>query len=562
MKTFDLNGSWDFAFYEGKSLEEIGDPEKIRFPEVMCVPGCFDALPHHYCQRGCAVYSREFTLEQAWKNGFLRVDGMGLRSRFWLDGRPVGECRLPYSAFELETGPLSAGVHRITAAVDNRFDPEKMKIFLPNYDFYAFGGFYHGLSLRLSNETDPVDRIQVRTLDYRTGRLKLTFIFKHEVPAEFEVKLSIGGEPERTYPVSGGTLELSRPGLALWSPETPCVHTLRAVISGETVTETFGIREVRTEGNKILLNGREIYLKGFNRHEAGPLCGAATSRQEMLTDLQHLKSLHANFIRGCHYPQSQEFLALCDKLGFLVWEESLGWGNSPEQMTDPQFITDQVEQTRLMVRNSFNHPSVIIFSFLNENDSRTDAGVSICRKLAETIRAEDSGRLVAFACCHPLEDRASADMDIIAFNTYPGWISRDYKTDPMAAIAPNQREILAHFRELYGGSKPIIVSEMGCCALYGQHDDAGAQWSEEFQAEYLETVIDTVTSAPEITGLTLWQFNDAKSYLRTGSCVRVKPLAQNLAGVYDLYRRPKLAAGVVARKFAQIGSKQKDFSVK
>ena len=551
MKTLDLNGIWDFSFREGKTLEDFEEPAAPASEEVMCVPGCFDALPRHYCQRGCAVYSRTFTLEQAWKSTFLRVDGMGLRSRFYLDGRPVGGCRLPYSAFELETGPLSAGIHRITAAVDNNFDPEKLKIFLPNYDFYAFGGFYHGISLRLSTGANPLDRIQVRTLDYRTGRLKLTFVFKEGTPAGFEAKLSIDGEAERAYPVSGGELELTRPDLALWSPELPCVHTLRAAVSGETVTETFGIREVRTEGDKILLNGRAIYLKGFNRHESGPLCGAAVPRQVMLADLQHLKSLHANFIRGCHYPQSQEFLDLCDRLGFLVWEESLGWGNTPEQMGDPQFISDQVEQTQLMVRNSFNHPSVIIFGFLNENDSRSDAGVSICRKLAETIRAEDSGRLVAFACCFPLEDRASADMDIVSFNTYPGWISRDYDTDPMTAIRPNQEEILAHFRELYGSSKPVIVSEMGCCGLYGRHDGAGAQWSEEFQAEYLEEVIDTVFSAPEITGLTLWQFNDAKSYHRTGSSIRVKPLAQNLAGVYDIFRRPKLSAEAVRRKFDQ-----------
>jgi beta-galactosidase/beta-glucuronidase len=66
-------------------------------------------------------------------------------------------------------------------------------------------------------------------------------------------------------------------------------------------------------------------------------------------------------------------------MGFLVWEEGIGWGNTAEHMGHPLFIEQQVEQTRLMVRNSFNHPSVIIFSFLNENFSGTDEGVAICR---------------------------------------------------------------------------------------------------------------------------------------------------------------------------------------
>lgn len=553
MTTLDLNGLWDFSFLEGKFLEDVENAPELPLAETMCVPGCFDALPKYYCRRGCAVYARNFVLEETWENGFLRIDGMGLRSRFYLDGQLIGSCALPYSAFELETGRLAAGPHRLVALADNDFDPEKMKLFRPGYDFYAFGGFYHGISLRLSRTANPPDRIRIRTADFRTGRIELAFLFKHETPAKFEAKLAIDGEEERIFTVSGGVLELTRQDLQLWAPETPCLHTLRASVAGERLTETFGLREIRTEGNRILLNGKEIYLKGFNRHEAGALSGAATTEQEMLADLLHLKSLGANFIRGSHYPQAQVFLDLCDRLGILVWEESLGWGNPAEQMSDPEFIAAQVEQTRLMVHNSFNHPSVIIFAFLNENASGTDEGVALCRKLAETIRAEKSGRLVTFACSHIFDDRACAGMDIVSFNTYPGWITADCETDPEAAVAPHVRKIVDHFLNLYGKTKPIIVSEMGCCGLYGQHDEAGAQWSEEFQAGYLAAVFDAVAASPEITGLTLWQFNDAKSYHRTGSSIRCKPLAQNLAGVYDIYRRPKLAAQTAARKFAGLG---------
>lgn len=56
-----------------------------------------------------------------------------------------------------------------------------------------------------------------------------------------------------------------------------------------------------------------------------------------IEDLQILRDLGCNFIRGCHYPQSQRFLDLCDQLGFLVWEESLGWGDSVEVQSDPKF---------------------------------------------------------------------------------------------------------------------------------------------------------------------------------------------------------------------------------
>lgn len=551
MKTLDLNGIWNFSFHRSKTMEEM-NPASERPSGLMCVPGCFDDLPHQYCQRGCAVYSRRFRLEKDWKSAWLKIDGMGLRGRFFLDGRPLGSCALPYSSFELETGPVTAGEHLLTAFLDNNFDADKMKLFRPYYDFYAFGGFYHGISLRLSDTGNPPDRIQIRTLDFRSGKLELAFRFKQTVPEEFSVRISVNDEPEKTYTVHGGTLVMERPDLPLWAPESPAVHTLRAVCCGETVTETFGIREIRTEGKKILLNGQALYLKGFNRHESHPGCGSATSRREMLADLQHLQSLHANFIRGCHYPQSQEFLDLCDRMGFLVWEESLGWGNTEAQMRDEEFIALQEEQTRLMVRNSFNHPSVIFYGFLNENDSASAAGLALCRRLADAIRDEHSGRLVTFACNRLSDDRASQYMDVVSYNAYPGWIAGETETDPIDAIAPAQEKILQRFRRVCGAGKPIIVSEMGCCGIYGQHDEAGAQWSEEFQAEYLAAVIDTVAASPEITGLTLWQLNDAKSYHRTGSVIRTKPLSQNLAGVYDLYRRPKLAAQIVAEKFRTI----------
>ena len=551
MKKFDLNGIWDFVFYEKQSLENV-DIAQVKFQELMAVPACFDCMPHQYCQRGCAVYSRTFFLEESWASSQLRIDGMGLRGKFFIDGKEIGSCAMPYSNFTLDCGKLSAGEHCITALLDNNLDPDKMKLFRPNYDFYAFGGFYHGVSLELSQEVNPLTRVFIRTTDYKTGKLNLEFVFKNEVPATFTAFLSINGEAEKEYTITNGKLDLVRPDLSLWSPDSPAVHTLRVRTASDIVTETFGVRQIAVDGANLLLNGEVIHLKGFNRHESAPVSGAATTTQQMIMDLQHLKTLNANFIRGCHYQQSDEFLSLCDRMGFMVWEESLGWGNVESILQDPEFVDLQVEQTRLMVRQSINHPSVIIYGFLNELDSRCDAAIALCKKLYDTIKAEDTGRPVTFADCSRLADRALQYMDILTVNAYPGWIQMDYAVDPLDAIPPTLEKLLGHLRTTHGPDKPIIVSEMGCCGLYGQHDEAAAQWTEEFQAGYLEKVIDTVASYQDVAGLALWQLNDAKSYHRTGSIIRVKPLAQNLAGVYDQYRRPKLAAKTVAEKFKHL----------
>ena len=334
----NLDGVWDFCFVGDTELEQL-DPGGFRFSDVMCVPGAFDCSPDCYGKRGVALYRTEFTLENEMPNALLKLGGLGLRARLWIDGREIGFVKLPYSGVELETGRLSAGKHTLSAALDNRFDPEKMKLFLPYYDFYAFGGFYRSVSLHLLPEAFRIDRVQVRTLDCRTGKVNLRFLFKGDVPETLAAQIRFDTQSafdavSLTVRNGAASLDASVPDFRLWSTDAPHLHSLEAKAAGDHIVESFGIREIRADKNRILLNGAPVRLKGFNRHESHPEFGPATPVQVMIEDLQNLRRLNCNFIRGCHYPQDQRFLDLCDRMGFLVWEESLGWGNTAEQMAD------------------------------------------------------------------------------------------------------------------------------------------------------------------------------------------------------------------------------------
>ena len=315
----------------------------------------------------------------------------------------------------------------------------------------------------------------------------------------------------------------------------------------DCIVERFGIRTIKAGKKQILLNGKPVYLKGFNRHESHPEFGAATPEAVMLEDLQNLRDLNCNFVRGCHYSQDQRFLDFCDEFGILVWEESLGWGNSAEQMADEEFQELAEAETRIMVRNSINHPSVIIWAFLNEHHSHTPEGRNITERLVNAIKEEDSSRPVTFACCHSTDDISSELVDIISYNIYPGWIGDHLVgVEPPDEIPPKQKTTIEYFRRTASADKPMIVSEMGCCGIYGQRDIAKTQWSEEFQAEYVGAVIRSVASVPEeLCGITIWQFNDAMSFHRMGADIRSKPLGLNLAGAFDKFRRRKLVADVV-----------------
>ena len=95
----------------------------------------------------------------------------------------------------------------------------------------------------------------------------------------------------------------------------------------------------------------------------------------------------------------------------------------------------------------------------------------------------------------------------------------------------------------------MIVSEIGTCGVYGRHDPAAAQWTEEFEAEYIGDALDAIFATPEICGIAIWQFTDSRSYHRGGAPIRTKPFAENLAGLYDGYRRAKAVVPVVREKF-------------
>ena len=519
-----LDGSWSFRFEEGKMLESASGAD---FPaaDTIPVPACYDMMPKWYMKRGTGLYRRTFTLAAPMKDAVLVVDGMGVRAKFEIDGKSLGVHPYPYARLEVPVGHLSAGEHTIFAAVDNTLAWPQVKMARPYYDFYLYGGFYHGVKL-----VERKPKVFVRTLDYRTGKI--------EVQVE-------GGE-KKTMTV---------PDFKCWSPEEPNLTTIE--VAGRKVR--FGIRQIEARNRKIYLNGKEIFLKGFNRHESDWLNGAATGEAVMLQDIQRLKALGGNFIRGAHYQQCERFLDLCDENGVMVWEESLGWGNGqdytnrnfkPNELTDEEFCEMQVHQTREMVRASFNHPSVIIYGFLNECASQKPECKVLVDRLIETIRAEDTGRLVTFACNITEKDICNTNTDIIAFNTYPGTIPMQPGTEAELRknVSGKFNDIVRKFRERYP-DKPIMVSESGCGGEFGRRGEYASPNTEEFQNEYLTDIFETLWANPDVVGFSIWQMNDGRTRERFGGIAVSAFFGGSVAGVFDRLRRPKLSAETVRKYF-------------
>lgn len=549
-KNFTLNGFWQFGF----SAEHEWTDENLAgltFPDILAVPSPFDSMPACNGKRGVGFYRRKFEVP-AGRRARITFNAVGMYAKVFIDGRKAGESYAPYTPFTVDVPVAETNERELIVMACNRFDYQLCPLQENYFDFYAYGGIFRDVELRLLPDQDAIDWIGVETLDYLAGKIRvrvcpvrpgqtLTVAIDREAPQTVAAGETVNGET---------SFELTVKNFTPWSPETPELHMVTVGNGTDERSVRFGIRQVKAEKGHILLNGKPLKLLGYCRHEAHPLFGPALPPAQMVADLELLRDLGCNFIRGTHYQQDPRFLDLCDEMGFLVWEEGLSWGARVQHFTNPNFVTAQVAQIEAMIKTSYNHPSVIIRGFLNEGESETLESEACYKTLIGLVRKNDSTRLVTYASHRRLDDRWLELVDVISFNMYPGWYPENKEDEsPLGEIIPYIRHNLEGIRQRGLADKPFIISEIGAGAIYGWRDPICSHWSEDYQREYLRIVCREIVDNPSITGVALWQFCDCRTH--RGAYALGRPRAFNNKGTVDEYRRPKLAYEVVKNIFKE-----------
>ncbi|HEU5078974.1 MAG TPA: glycoside hydrolase family 2 TIM barrel-domain containing protein [Opitutaceae bacterium] len=585
-----LNGLWDFAFLGAIDLSGFQPAAAAGLgTEKMPVPSAFDALPAYAGRRGAAVYRRRIAVP-AGRAARITFGAVSMWCRVFVDGTARFENACGYAPFVVEVPPSEQPERELLVLVDNRFDFERVPMHEEYFDFYQYGGILRDVSLHvLPKEGLFIEHVQVSPTEaYREGGVGVRVELGGRVPPSVSLVLQFDEEEPFTREVAlidGARVELalSVPRPRVWSPETPALHTLRVALqksgearsepmeaddrrersgtmfSGEATGEPteindakvrFGLRRIEARAGALWLNGERLQLRGYNRHEWHPNFGPCTPELQMIADLQLLRDLGCNFVRGSHYPQNQRFLDLCDEFGFLVWEENLGWGQRERTFASRKFAQDHETALRAMVRASCNHPSVIIWGFLNEAASDADYVRPLFERSVATLRALDPTRLISYASMFALTDRSFDLVDLVALNLYPGWYGCEGVDAPLELIAPHLQKCLEHLDAAGFGEKPVMVSEIGAEGLYGWHDAHNDFFTEEYQAAYLERACRVVLKNPRWSGIALWHFSDVRTY--GGGWSLKRPRTFNNKGTLDEYRRPKLAYRAVQAVFRDV----------
>ncbi len=530
-----LNGLWDFTFVQA----ELSDAEvcKTAMTDTAIVPGCFDADKKLFGKRGTGIYQREVCCA-----GKIQLDfeAIGLRARVFWDGVQVASIPWAFTPQSVVIdNPAEEASHILTVAVENTFEQGDSAMFHPFYDFYAFGGIYRNVTMRQLPDTVWLDRIQITPLSVADGTADVAVFLAGAAEAR-QVKIYIDDVlcGEESITGSGNVLCKVPAPAAPWTPESPVLHKVKVCTEKDFLETQFGLRTLEWQDGQVKLNGTPLKLIGYCRHDSHPENGYAVSESLVLHDMKRIKEQGCNFLRGSHYNQSEFLLDCCDKLGILVWNESCGWGNKESQCADPVFIQKQVEQSAIMVQQTYNHPSIIMWGCMNELASDTAAGRNIIEKIFQKFREEDQSRPITFASNRRTADIALDLVDIISLNLYPGWYDDEIHFDDSDRVIPCLKDMEEFVSQEQYRNKPWIISEIGAAALPGDH--SGGRWSEEYQAKIIRNTMEFVLNSERCAGTSLWLFANANTYFDVVH-VMTRPRGFNNKGLLTEHRVPKLA---------------------
>ena len=517
------------------------------------VPGVWERIPSLASFRGISTYSKTIEISQR-GHYLLRFGAVSHTAHVFWDGIPVGQHYNAFTGFDILLKDVAPGIHPLSVEVDNRFT-EDSSLHIPN-DYYTYGGITRSVELhrvgQLYLERMAFHSTRISGMDYKaTVRLYLRAIEDTE-NAAYSVKLGGGSASGFIGNLAAGEVfeqevTFTVPDVQQWDLFQPHLYTLEATLTVDGVpvddlTDRVGFRTVDISGEQILLNGKPVYLKGFNRHEDHGLFGCALPREAMMDDLQRILDTGANSIRTAHYPNDPLFLDLCDELGLLVWEEHHARA-IPIEILRKSLFRKQISDCNIeMVTQHCNHPCIYIWGVLNECESATEEGRQIYAAQLAHLRQLDPTRPVSFASCRHFRDICLDLVDVVSWNIYPRW----YLAETVESYACR---LLTWLEENGAAGKPILITEVGAGAIYGYHDPFGrAKWSEERQCDILDEQLSVLLRHPRLSGVYVWQFADVRV---TEEWAHQRPKTVNNKGIVDQYRQPKLSYLTVKNHFTK-----------
>lgn len=419
-----LDGTWQFSY----DLDEVGEGEGwfapgVRLPERIRIPGCAQTrryrsasppekkddvrgalneadegdvvekatvedrrtvlMKHPYLHT--SWHKRTFSIPSALRGGdvWLHVGGVKPAAEVWINGYGIGgtassrtpvRCELTRHLKLEGKNTLALKVHWPRLRLEGMFDV-----------LCAWSGIYRSVWVEAVPNPHLADIHVITSVGPPRASVKCAVRGKQmrgkpiRVVCEIEGKTSgefFSGECACTMqgPAQEVSLDIDMPGAGLWSPASPHLYTATVhLFAGDDLADTgsvrFGLREIRVDGFKVLLNGKPIFLRGGCDDQLYPESVCPPASRAFFTDrIRKAKKYGFNYTKSCCEVFIKEFLDAADETGYLVCQEM------PTGLFDKRFRDDlptpyaefyRQEYENIVVSDR-NHPCVVLYSSASE----------------------------------------------------------------------------------------------------------------------------------------------------------------------------------------------------
>jgi beta-galactosidase len=483
--------------------------------------------------RGIGWYRRHYTppASAAGRRIFLQFDGANIVATVWVNGTKLGTHRGGFARFRFDvSGVMTSDTDNVIAVqVSNAADADIAPL---SADFTFFGGLYRDVHVLV---TDPV---HVDALDFASAGVYVSATDVSAASATLATKVLVRNDQAAAADVAvdavvvaaDGSLAMRLPASASVAPGTTSSLTARAAfpnphlwngvadpylytvyaevrVAGvvtDVVSVPLGFRFYAVDpADGFSLNGESLDLHGVNRHQDRLNMGWAITDAQHDEDMALIRELGANFVRLSHYEHAEHFHDLADRAGIVLWAE-IPLVN--ENTNSVAFIDNAVQQMTELIRQNYNHPSVLFWGIGNEQRSDDTVTNNLLTALNTLAHQEDPGRLSTYAhCCASDTGGLPAHTDVVGYNKYFGWY--DGSADQFGAWADGVHAAKPTWK--------IAVSEYGAGAAITQHadnpgrpDPAGPSHPEEYQSLLHETTWKQMKTRRYLWAKTVWNMFD------------------------------------------------------
>ncbi|WP_165830966.1 glycoside hydrolase family 2 TIM barrel-domain containing protein [Sphingomonas pokkalii] len=575
----DLSKGWRFHFGDAGDAPAAPDFEDSAWQPV-AVPHTWNKVGTYAVQRaadsdmrqGKGWYRCSFAVPAA-LNGrrlFLEFDGVSKIADIWVNGRHVGSHAGAFGRFRIDvTGAVRPGDNSLAVRADNSASApgSSTEHVIPlGGDFFVQGGIYRGVRLlavdaahidladhggpgvylRTSRVSAERAEVAAKTLLRNLGTRRRTLTLVTTVQDAGGTPVATDRAPVALAPGQASTVEraltVATPHLWQGRADPYLYRVVSELRDGSRVidrqVQPLGIRSFAFDAERgFLLNGKVTPLHGVSRHQDVQGKGWALTPEDHASDMAFAVEIGANTIRHAHYQHAQEWSDEADRAGMVVWAELpfVHEANvEPSEAPAAATIANAEEQLRELIRQNYNHPSIMLWSVGNEadigaaidamrkGDGKPAQSRAMLEKLDRLARAEDTSRPTVYAdCCEDTPSILSMQgapslngiTQVMGLNRYYGWYYGD-----LGGVGPALDALHAKHPTL-----PIGLSEWGAGGAMTQHSDNprggpvaayGRPQPEEYQSLAIEENWKQIRTRPYLAASWLWNLFDFATTMR------------------------------------------------